>query len=159
MEIMVRQAQPNYFALIPAPQRAPAASARSIWLGPLQRVKLALHLPFIRQGAPLRMPPKPLWFEKGWRQAADAHQYTGQYKAGGHTWRGLIQQPYPGGYTAYIWDPPLKKIRRNTSHGPCFMPNDETGRYQVHFHTAPSSLDHAITSIERVLTEACTGRP
>jgi hypothetical protein len=145
---MLRQAQANYFD---------RKSAQCIRLGPLQRLKLIIPQPFIRKGSPLRVPPKPLWFEKGWRQTTEANQYTGQFKAAGRSWQGLIQQPYPGSYTAYIWQPPLAEIRRNTSHGPCFMANGEAGRYQVHFHSIPSCLDHAIDNIERVLAQACTG--
>jgi hypothetical protein len=28
------------------------------------------------------------------------------------------------------------------------------GRYEIHFHTMPASLDHAIAGVERVLGEA-----
>ena len=157
---MVRQTKPNYFELQPIP---PGASATSlvpapIRLGPLQRLKLAVRLSLIRTGSRVPVPPKPLWVAKGWRQAAGAKEYTGQYKAAGRTWRGLIQHPYPGGYHAYIWSPPLEELQRNTGHKPCFSPNGEAGRYQIHFHTIPTSVDHAITSIEAVLAEACTGR-
>lgn len=155
---MLRQARPNQVTVRTSQQDGPAAvQAPSIWLGPLQRLKLALCPPFIRKGSPLRIPPKPLWFEKGWRQVTDTKQYKGQYRAIGRTWRGMIQHPYPGGYTAYIWHPPLTQIQRNTPHGPCFIPNGEAGRFQVYFHLTPSSLDHAITSIERVLADAYNG--
>lgn len=152
---MFRQAQSNYFELLPVERSvASAGVTSSIRLGPLQRLKLSLGLPIIRQGTQVRVPPKPFWVEKGWRQVGSTNQYVGQYQAVGHTWQGQIDLPYPGGYTAYIWHPPLDKIRSNTHHGPCFMPNGEAGRFQIYFHSNPSSLDHAISSIERVLSEA-----
>jgi hypothetical protein len=94
---------------------------------------------------------------KGWQRAAGTHAYTGQYAAGGAIWQGFIQEPYPGGYQAFIWNPPLTDIRNKTSHGPCFSANGETGRYLIHFHTTPSSIDHVITSIEKVLQQARSG--
>lgn len=131
-----------------------------VTLGKPQPVQFRLSWPFIRRGPPILIPKaeKPFWFEKGWRTSADGKQYVGLYTAVGRTWRGLIQEPYPGGYEAYIWHPPLAQIKRNTSHGPCFMANGETGRFQIYFHATPTCLDHAIDSVERVLTEACTGR-
>ena len=158
---MVQRVSPEYFVLTPsAPTATTTADNSTIRLGPPQRLKLLARLPFFRQGPPLIVPEplKPLWFTKDWRRAADGKSYGGTYTAGGRSWRGLIQEPYPRGYAAYIWQPPIAEIRRNTSHGPCFMPNGESGRYQVYFHNAPSSLDHAITSIETVLAQACHGK-
>lgn len=156
---MGRQMHSHPYELVPVRKTVPSvAPPRSRWSGSLQRLKLVIGLSGIRQGAPLRIPPKPLWFEKGWRPGTEANQYTGEYRAAGRTWRGLIQQPYPGGYTAYIWQPPLAELKRNTTHSPCFIASGEAGRYQVHFHTIPTSLDHVITSIEMVLGQACTGR-
>jgi hypothetical protein len=156
---MFRKAKTNWFALTPSQKgRSASSPGAAVQLGLPQRLKRALHLPFIRRGPALSLPPKPLWFEKGWRPVAGTNQYTGLYRAPGRTCPGLIQQPYPGGYTAYIWDPPLAEIQRNTGHRACFLPNGEAGRFQVHFHTLPTSLDHAITSIEAVLTAAYTGR-
>jgi hypothetical protein len=156
---MFRQAKTDWFALTPSQQgRAAASRGAAVQLGLPQRLKRALGLSLIRRGPALSLPPKPLWFEKGWRPVAGTNQYTGLYQAAGRTCRGLIQQPYPGGYIAYIWHPPLAEIQRNTGHRPCFLPNGEAGRFQVHFHTLPASLDHAITSIEAVLTAAYSGR-
>jgi hypothetical protein len=140
-------------------QRHTVSANRAVQLGPAQRVKLSLRQFFMRQGPPLVIPqtPKPLWFEKGWRQAPNAKEYQGFYTAAGRKWRGLIVEPYPKGFTAYIWHPPKADIQRNTSHGSCFSANGETGRFHIHFHTMPSSLDHAITSIEEVLAHALNG--
>ena len=151
---MFKQA-PNYFDLRPASSANPL-----LRLGPPQPVNLGLRQFFMRQGAPVIIPEahKPLWFEKGWRRATDGKKYTGHYAAGGRTWQGLIQAPYPGGYTAYIWHPPKADIQRNTTHGPCFSKNGEAGRYQILFHSTPSSLDHVITSVEAVLAQALNGR-
>ena len=143
------------------PSRGNASSAnRPLQLGPAQRIKLNVRQFFMRQGPPVVIPqtPKPLWFEKGWRQTANAKEYKGFYTAAGHSWRGLIQEPYPKGFIAYIWNPPKPDIQRNTAHGPCFSPNGETGRYHIHFHTMPSSLAHVITSIEEVLAHALNGK-
>jgi hypothetical protein len=151
----------NYFDLRPTSQGPVAFSAKPpIQLGPPLQMKLGLRQLFIRQGPPMIIPEahKPLWFEKGWRRASGGKEYTGRFSAAGRTWRGLIVEPYPKGYRAYIWHPPTPDIQRNTSHGPCFSPNGETGRYQVLFHSTPSSLDHVITSIEEVLAQALNGR-
>jgi hypothetical protein len=151
---MFKQAS-SYFDLRPA-----SSATSSIRLGPPQPVKLGLRQLFIRQGPPLIIPERhmPLWFEKGWRRANGDKEYIGHYGATGRIWRGLILEPYPKGYMAYIWHPPKADIQRNTTHGPCFSPNGENGRYQVFFHSTPSSLDHVITSIEEVLTQALNGR-
>lgn len=118
------------------------------------RIKLDDDLRLIRKGAQLEIPRQPLWQEKGWRQETDRRQCTGYFVAYGRKFRGLIVQPYPDCYNAFIWHPPLEELGRNTSHKPCFSANGERGRYQIHFRTMPSSLDHAITNIERVLAEA-----
>lgn len=151
---MFKQA-PNYFDLRPASSANPL-----LRLGPPQPVKLGLRKLFIRQGPPVIIPEahKPLWFEKGWRRATEGKEYTGRYAVAGRTWQGLIQEPYSGGYTAYIWHPPKPDIQRNTSHGPCFSPNGETGRYQILFHSTPSSLDHVITNVEAVIAQALNGK-
>jgi len=126
-------------------------------LGPVQPVRLAPNLFFVRQSPPVVVPQTehPLWYEKGWRQAPNAKEFLGQYAVAGRTWRGLIEQPYPGAFTAYIWHPPLDEIRRNTSHSYCFVRNGEADRYLVHYCRMPLSLDHAIVSVERVLAAAC----
>lgn len=158
---MQQRVEPDYFALSPLSPEAAAASVHAtVRLGPAQRVKLLARLPFFRQGPPLLVPEplKPLWFTKNWRRSSDGKSYTGSYTAAGRTWRGMIQEPYPHGYVAYIWHPPIAQIRHNTSHGPCFNPSGESGRYQIYFHNTPSSLDHAITSIEAVLAQAYGGR-
>ena len=152
----------DFFDLRISPQGKATASAKpSIQLGPPHRMKLRLRQFFIRQGAPVLIPKmhKPLWYEKGWRKTANAKEYKGLYTAAGRTWRGLIQEPYPKGFTAYIWNPPKSDIQRNTSHGPCFSSNGETGRYEILFHSTPTSLDHVITSIEEVLAQALNGKP
>lgn len=125
-------------------------------LGPAQKIKKNLWLSFLRKGSPVIVPEacKPLWFEKGWRRSANAKEYTGYFKVASSTWRGLILEPYASGYKAYIWNPPASDIRRNTSHGPCFSPNGETGRYQILFHSTPKSIDHVIVSVEEVLRQA-----
>lgn len=98
--------------------------------------------------------PQPLWHARGWRKASNAKEYSGHFASAGRTWRGLVEEPYPGGFRAYIWHPPLEEIRRNTIHSPCFSRNGDGGRYHVHFSQAPRSLDQAITSVELVLAEA-----
>ena len=139
----------------------PHGAGSPLRIGVAHRVKTALGLSLIPRGARVVIPltPTPLWTVKGWQRATNGNSYTGVYAAAGATWRGLVQEPYPGGYQAYIWNPPIADIRNRTSHGPCFTSNGESGRYLVHFHTTPSSLDHAITCIERVLQQARNGRP
>jgi hypothetical protein len=139
-------------------------AASAITLGPPQPVKLAQPLIFVkgqrvRPGPPLTLTPhhQPLWYVKGWRKAPDTPEYTGLYTAAGRTWRGLITQPYPSQFDAYIWDPPLRELEKNTDHRWCFGGNGG-GRHHVHFRLAPTSLDHAITSVEVVLAEALNGK-
>lgn len=150
----------------PAPQ--PAAvhpqtqQQRTVVLGPPRQIRLdpsqvrptPAANASIRKGLPLTIPVRcdPLWKEKGWRR--NGAGYEGFYRAAGRAWRGLIQEPYPGCYQAFIWDPPLAQLHQRTHHGPCFQNGRNDGRYQVHYHTMPQSLDHAITSIEDVLAEA-----
>jgi len=141
--------------------RAGAARADSgLRVGVGHRIKLALGLSLIPRGARLVVPPTPtpLWTVKGWQRMPDINEYRGSYAAAGRTWPGVVREPYPGGFQTFIWHPPMADIRSRTSHGACFSSNGESGRYQIHFHTTPSSLDHAITGIERVLQQACNGR-
>lgn len=151
---------PNLVVSGPIIRAGTARADSGLRVGIAHRIKLALGLSLIPRGARLVVPPTatPLWTVKGWQRAPDGNGYTGSYVAAGRTWPGRIQEPYPGGFQAYIWYPPMADIRSRTSHGACFSSNGESGRYHVHFHTTPSSLDHAITSIERVLQQACNGR-
>ncbi len=133
-----------------------------VQLGPPRPIKLDANTPFgtprYRRGAPLVIPDRadPLWKEKGWQRQGNT--YYGRYRVNGRSWRGMIQEPYPGGYKAYIWNPPLRELEeRNHPHRPCFMhPHD--GRYEVHFASTPTSLDHVITNIEQILREATSAR-
>jgi hypothetical protein len=155
---MAQQVDPKLFVLMPSTSDAMAtAENTTLHLGPPQKLTLLSCLRFFRKGPPLVIPEplKPLWYTKGWRQAEDGKSFKGRYAAEGQTWRGMIQEPYKNGFIVYIWRPPITEIRRNTSHGPCFMPSGENERYQVHFRNAPKSLDHAITCIETVLAQAC----
>jgi hypothetical protein len=171
-----RRAAGNRPAPPPAPTRVELAPARQVevnrhvsqptqsrvQLGPARRVQVDTQALFggtpVRRGAPLVIPKPhaPLWAEKGWQR--NGHGYAGTYRAGGRPWRGLIEEPYPGGYKAFIWDPPLRELERRTSHRPCFRLNGGGGRYEVHFHRMPASLDHAITNVETVLAEALGAR-
>ena len=129
----------------------------NVQMGPPRWVKVDMEEvfrePWLRRGEPLviRPHPDPLWVEKGWRQ--EGNTYYGQFRANGRSWRGMIQVPYPGGYQAYIWDPPLQALDGHP-HRPCFMDPRPDGRYQVHFRSAPTSVDHAIANIEQILQEA-----
>ncbi len=131
-----------------------------VTLGQPRRLKLPFSWSFLRRGRPVLIPKphQPLWAEKGWHSSADGKEYSGYYTASGRRWRGLIRQPYAGRYDAYIWSPPLDELARYTSHRPCFSTNGEAGRHSVHFTKIPDSLDHAITNIETILTQAVTGR-
>lgn len=139
-----------------------------IRLGPPQ--KLAVKMPAapvngrrIRQGRPLVLPPvhQPLWFVKGWRKTTGRDEYRGHFDVADKQWRGLIKRRNGNDYTAFIWNPPLQQIERNTIHSACFSSSlyddaivDSTGCYRVHYHDQPGSLDHAIITIEGVLAEA-----
>jgi hypothetical protein len=105
-------------------------------------------------GATLSTLARPHWQELGWSVSSDNKEFRGEYRAAGRRWRGRIRIPYPGAYTAYIWHPPLTEIRRHTGYGYCFFSQPESGCYEVHFHTTPRSLTHAITTVERVLSLA-----
>jgi len=91
-----------------------------------------------------------LWVEKGWRRTHNGYQ--GHFEALGRRWRGEILVPYPGGYEAYIWEPPLQELSDHP-HRPCFFARG-ADRYNVHFRAMPTSVDHAITNIETILREA-----
>ena len=140
------------------PIRVPPSSGRSIHFGSSRTIQLTAESQraLIRRGPPLSIThrTKALWEEKDWRRQGRA--YVGQYRANGRRWRGRIEVPYPGGYDAYIWDPPLRELS-NHPHRPCFRPNGLGGRYSVHFARTPFSLDHAITNVETVLREATGG--
>jgi len=145
----------NPAAAQPAPHRS------TVVLGPPRPIRLAPgQMPaaptptVIRRGLPLVVPRREnsLWQEKGWHR--NGRGYEGLYRAGRHEWRGLIQEPYPGAFNAFIWDPPLAELHRRTNHRPCFNSAGVDGRFKVHFHTMPSSLDHGIASIEAVLAQA-----
>lgn len=135
----------------------------NVSLGPSRPVRLDAEQvrlltnrePVIHRGRQLaiRTRTEPLWKEKGWHRGGVG--YEGFYRTGSQSWRGLIQEPYPGRYQAFIWNPPLTELDRQTNHRACFQNGRLDGRYQVHYHTAPQSLDHAICSIEDVLSEAC----
>ncbi|MCS7222652.1 MAG: hypothetical protein RML36_07890 [Anaerolineae bacterium] len=143
-----------------------SSSASTVRLGLPRRIRLDEPMPqadpWIRRGEPLvvRPRPAPLWAEKGWRREGNA--YHGYFRANGWSWRGRVEVPYPGGYTVYIWDPPIGNLKAmNHPHHPCFMDKTREGfsdRYRVHFHTTPSSLDHIITNIEQILREAMSGK-
>lgn len=95
---------------------------------------------------------RPLWQEKGWRQEGGA--FVGEFSAGGRRWRGMIESPYQGAYTAFIWKPPLDALE-NHEHRPCFRQNGHGPEcFNVHFNSMPRSADHAITTIEAVLEDA-----
>lgn len=141
----------------------PVARRRPVVLGAPRPVHLAPGqmpvarvpvTPVMRKGLPLVISRRedPLWQAKGWRR--NGRGYEGHYRAGRYQWRGLIQEPYSGSFYAYIWYPPLAELSRRTSHRPCFNASGADGRFKVHFHTMPSSLDHSIASIEAVLAEA-----
>ncbi len=146
----------------PAPAHPQVPQRCTVVLGPPRQIRLdpsqirptpAPGIP-IREGPPLTSPARcePLWKEKGWRRNGTG--YEGFYRTAGRAWRGLIQEPYPKRYRAFIWNPPLAQLSQRTRHAPCFQNGQSDGRYEVHYHTAPESLDHAISAIEDVLAEA-----
>ena len=151
--------KPNIFALMSKPSnafslRSPMRMGPPVRMNPERRPRLIpLGTPLVDPG-----PLKPLWSERGWRKTSNGKEYKGRYSAAGRTWGGLIHIPFPGSYKAYIWRPPLDEIRKNTSHGPCFLPNGRWGRYEIHLNPLPSSPDHLIASVERILAQACHGR-
>jgi hypothetical protein len=136
----------------------PQGTPPSVRLGPVQRTPFdrqgAFGGPLMRRGAPLivRARSEPYWQEKGWRRHGAG--YSGHFRIDGRQWSGSIEEPYPGGFRAFIWNPPLGELGRNTGHRPCFQNGRMDGRYEIHFHTMPASLDHAIAGVERVLGEA-----
>lgn len=127
---------------------------RSIRLDPALRPPIREGRSRIRQGPPFTLPTTnpSLWQEKGWRRTGNGVE--GNFRSAGRAWRGLVKEPYPGRFQAFIWGPPMPEIGRNTAHGACFMNRQADGRYQVHYNTNPRSLDHAICTIEDVLGEA-----
>ncbi len=108
----------------------------------------------IHRGLPLIIPRRedPLWQEKGWRR--NGRGYEGFFRAGRYRWRGVICEPYPGSFDAYIWNPPLAELGNRTSHRPCFSLAGADGRFKIHFHTMPANIDHAVGSVEAVLAQA-----
>ena len=127
-------------------------------LGPPHPVDPSVHTPVIPShrvfhGSDLSLPAyaKALWAEKGWGRQGKS--YAGQWVAAGRRWRGRIDEPYPGGYAAYIWHPPLDALEHHP-HRPCFQSAGGGGRYSVHFYPMPQSVDHLITNVETVLSDA-----
>ncbi len=135
----------------------PAHPAPAIRLGPARSIAIDLNevwgQPRLRRGAPLSIPAHcdPLWREKGWQREGDS--YFGSYRVGDQSWPGRIDIPYPGGFTAYIWDPPLGALANHPKR-PCFMNGTADRRFLVHFHEMPNNLDHAIDNIETILAQA-----
>ncbi|MFQ5859206.1 MAG: hypothetical protein ACE5LU_26700 [Anaerolineae bacterium] len=166
VEVHARTSEPAQTRAEPVPHHHVEVDMRTsrptqlhVALGPPRRTRVDLP-PSLKgtplgRGMPLIIPKRrdPLWVEKGWQRNGN-HEYTGFYRAAGRQWRGLIREPYPGGFEAYIWDPPLPDLERRTHHHPCFRDRSADGRYKIHFHRAPTSLDHAIASVEAVLGEA-----
>jgi hypothetical protein len=142
------------FARQPAPPR--------VRFGPPRQTRINLQNQaggrLMRRGQPIRPwhHSDPQWVERGWHRNGNAFQ--GYYHAAGRHWQGLIREPYPGGYEAYIWNPPLRELERRTGHRPCFQRPQSDGRYSIHFWEMPASLDHAVKSIEDVLKEAYQSR-
>jgi hypothetical protein len=135
----------------------PSLLASTVRLGPARPIAIDPgEVPdglWLRRGAPLTIPARhdPLWKEKGWRREGDS--YHGSYRVGDRSWLGRIDIPYPGGFTAYIWDPPLGALANHPKRL-CFMNGTANGRFLVHFHEMPANLDHAINNIETILAEA-----
>lgn len=111
----------------------------------------------MRRGTRLAVPSRaePMWRERGWTRKGDT--FTGTFAAAGRHYRGQIVLPYRGGLNAYILHAPLKALRKHP-HSPCFRECGKPGWTGVHFQTAPRSVDHAISNIERILSEALRGR-
>jgi|WetSurMetagenome_2_1015567.scaffolds.fasta_scaffold63826_4 hypothetical protein len=136
----------------------PRPSQARVRFGPPRRTSISMTAafggPLLRRGAPI-FPwhhTEPQWIERGWQRSGNS--YFGHYHAAGRRWRGMILQPYPGGYEAYIWRPPLGELERNTNHRPCFVRPQADGRFMIHFWEMPASLDHAVKCVEDVLKEA-----
>jgi len=138
-------------------RRAASGQAARVTVGPPRSMKVNMEALWggepIRKGAPLVVPRRhdPLWVETGWRR--NGKEYQGYFRAAGRRWRGLIREPYPGGYQAYIWHPPMRALR-GRPHEPCFRRDGRDGRYSVHFRRMPASVDHAIVNVEEVLADA-----
>jgi len=160
-----RRSRATLAATQPVPADPPPATTASprpaVVLGPPRRVTLApgqaLPAPVPRaipRGLPLVIPRRedPLWQEKGWRR--NGRGYEGFFRAGRYRWRGMINEPYPGSFDAYIWNPPLAELGNRTSHRPCFSLAGADGRFKIHFHTMPANIDHAVGSVEAVLAQA-----
>ncbi len=151
------QTEPAVVRVAPAaPLTPPAVVVRSTRQIP--RPADVPAAPTVRRHAPITVRPVanlPLWQEKGWRQARPG-VIIGEFQAAGRRWRGQIEMPYRDAYQAFIWHPPLRELDMHP-HRACFQRNGHgPDCYHVHYGSMPSSLDHAITTVEAVLAEAVT---
>lgn len=107
------------------------------------------RLPFIKRepAKTVEREAEPGWKTWGWRKKGDA--YHGCFRALGNRWRGLVCQKPGGGFDAYILRPPDGVL--SGPHGACFHIRPD-GWFFIHQSPAPSSVDHAIRSVELVLT-------
>ena len=149
-------------AVYPDLPTRPRGRPQGVIVGPPRPIDPGVRGPVIARsgiyrGAPLRVPAhaEGLWAEKGWQHIG--RDYVGQWVAGGRRWPGRIEQSYPGGFGAYIWHPPLDALEHHP-HRPCFRPCGPDGQHEIHFRATPQSVDHLITNVEVVLSEAVGGR-
>jgi hypothetical protein len=102
-------------------------------------------------------PPRFAWDEKRWRRVQDASgiHYVGVYRVWdrrSRIWRAFEGRVIEQGteIKAYVADPPAEL--RSHSKGSCFQ-LVAVPWFRVHWHRPPTTVDHALLYVERLLAE------
>ncbi len=96
--------------------------------------------------------PTSYWEDKDWVRSGDT--YAGYFGTNGTRWPGAIIWDRHGLRGCFISNPPHELWKHQ--HAPCFCYIGD-GRYAVHFSKRPQTLDGAIMTVERILSEAVGG--
>ena len=98
----------------------------------------------------------PYWQRRGWTEFRESlfiarQGYRGYYKTKLGSWRGLIMREFENNYTYYIINPPI--ALKKGKHSDCFD-DVGNGKYSIHFHEEPETINEGIITIEKAIVEA-----
>ena len=96
---------------------------------------------------------RPYWQLRHWERKGD--RLTGFYRTPGGTYEGYILHPNAPRPEFFIKNPPAALKRHH--HWICFHAVSKDS-YSIHFSPAPPNPDAGILAVEKVLSEALTGK-